>query len=101
MAKEPIIASTTRIEQPNAAETRKDQKGFQLPEEYNARLVNQNFDQVHERINKIVTETLESGEVIEDLVTSGVVATDVTALIARVNLLSEILRDMGGLRRTK
>lgn len=100
MAKEPIIASTTRTAQPNAGETKKDQKSYQITGEYDentARLINQEFDRLHERINKVVTESLSDGEVIEDLAGTATLA----EVITRVNLIAEIMRNSGGIRRTK
>lgn len=102
------MAATTKTEQPNPGETRKDQKGYQLPEEYIARLVNAEFDRLHERINKITVEALDGAEVIADLAALDSAATlaqtrtyIIDTLTPRLNLIAEILRDMGGLRRTK
>lgn len=97
MAKEPIVAPREKTEQPNINETKKDQKAHQLPEEYVARLVNQEFDRIHERINQIVVEYLDSGEVVEDLLSTATLA----EVITRVNLQNEIMRNAGLLRRTK
>lgn len=101
MAKLPLIASRTLTAQPNANETRKEQKAFQQPEEYDAQALNQALDRLHERVNKLATESLESGDVIEDLTITGVAATDAAAAITRLNLFAEILRNAGLLRRTK
>lgn len=97
MPKDPIQAPRSKTAQPNANETRKDQKAYQMPEEYSAQAVNNEFDRVHERINALVTETLESGEVVEDLALTATLA----EVIERVNLFAEIMRNAGLLRRTK
>lgn len=97
MPKEPLVAPREKTEQPNVNETRKDQKAHQLPEEYEARLVNQEFDRIHERINQIVVEKLDGGEVIEDLPPTATLA----EVITRSNLQNEIMRNAGLLRRTK
>lgn len=97
MAKEPIVPAREVTAQPNAGETRKDHKAYQLPDEYNARLVNQALDHIHERINALVRERLDGGEVIEDLPVTATLA----EVIARSNLHSEIMREAGLLRRTK
>ncbi len=101
MAKENIMPSRLKTLQPQASETRKDQKGYQLPEEYSAQLTNQELDRLHQRINDLVTESTDSGVIIEDLVATGVALTDSAAAITRLNLLSEIMRTAGLLRRTK
>lgn len=101
MPKEPLIAPRTKTEQPNPNETRKDQKHFQMPEQYSSEAVNKGLDEIHDRINKLATEALQSGEVLEDLVITGVAATDAAAAITRINVLQEILRNAGLLRRTK
>jgi len=97
MAKENLVPSREKTAQPNAGETRKDQKAYQMPEEYSSQAVNQEFDRVHERINKLAVEQLEGGEVIEDLLSTATLA----EVITRVNLQSEIMRNAGLLRRTK
>lgn len=96
MAKEPIIAATSKTLQPNPGETRKDQKGYQLPEEYNAQMTNQEFDRVHSRINAIVQEDTSAGEPIANLAGAATLA----EVITQVNLLAETLRKAGLLRRT-
>lgn len=97
MPKEPLVAPRTKTEQPNAAETRKDQKHFQMPEEYDSLSVNKALDEIHERINKLATEALSAGDVIEDLAA----AATLPVAVERINVLTEILRNAGLLRRTK
>lgn len=97
MPREPLVAPRSKTEQPNASETRKDQKHFQMPEEYDSQSVNKALDEIHERINKLATESLSAGDVIEDLPGTATLA----EVITRVNLHSEILRNAGLLRRTK
>lgn len=97
MAKENLVPSREKTAQANLNETRKDQKAFQMPEEYSAQAVNQEFDRVHARINALAQEALDSGEVIEDLPATATLA----EVITRSNLQSEIMRNAGLLRRTK
>lgn len=93
MAKEPILPSRTRTEQTDVSNTRKDQKNYQLPEEYNAQLSNQELDRIHERINKIVVEA----EALADLDSATATAADCAT---RLNAFGEILRNSGLLRRS-
>lgn len=92
MSRDPLIANRTATSTPQAGTTRKDQKGYQLPDEYSAQLVNQEFDRLHQRINLIVIEAAA----LADLDT----ATATTAqCAARLNAFGEILRNSGLLRR--
>lgn len=105
MAKEAILPSRTLTAQPDANASRKDQKGYQLPEEYDAQVANQEFDRLHERVNKIVVEAaaladLSTAYAGGDLATASDVATALNATNARINALAEILRDSGLLRRS-
>jgi hypothetical protein len=94
MAKTPLVAARTPVSLPAANDTRKDQKGYQLPDEYNAQLVNQEFDRVHERLNKLAVE----GAHLTDLVTDGT-ATN-AEICTQLNALAELLRQSGLLRRS-
>jgi len=97
MAKEAIVPARTKTAQINPNETKKDQKAYQMPEEYSAQAVNQELDRIHQRINQIVVEALDSGEVLEDLPVTATLA----EVIAQQNKQNEIMRNAGLLRRTK
>jgi len=94
MAKETILPARTLTSQPDANSTRKDQKGYQLPEEYDAQITNQEFDRLHERINKIVAEAAA----ISDVATGG--SATAAANATAINSILALLRDSGLLRRS-
>jgi hypothetical protein len=95
MAKEPIQAPREKTEQPDAGETRKDQKGFQLPMEFDARLVNQEFDRLHSRLNALLVEAAA----LTDLDEGGAVSN--ADICTRINALAEIMRQASLLRRSE
>ena len=91
MAKTSIDIPRTKTPQPSVGTTRKAQKRYQQPIEYDARTINSELDFVHERINAIIVEDpsisdLESTATLSDVIT-------------RVNLLTEIIRKAALLRR--
>lgn len=93
MAKEPIIAARAKTPQPDANSTRKDQKGYRLPDEYDPVATNAELDRLHERLNKIVVEA----EALADLDPSTATTSEIAT---RLNAYGEILRSSGLLRRT-
>lgn len=108
MAKAPILAQRNKTLQPDVAETVKNQKSYELPAEYDqtaARLINQEFDRIHERINLVVVEAaaladLSEAYVAGDLGSAANIATAINTTNARINALTEIMRNSGLLRRS-
>lgn len=87
----PLVASRALTVQPDANATVKDQKRYQLPDDYNAQQTNQALDQVHERINKIVVEAAALADLDSATATAAQCAT-------RLNAFGEILRQSGLLK---
>jgi hypothetical protein len=90
MAKGSFETRTTPIAQPDRNFTKKGQKRFRLPAEYDPEPINSELDYLHERVNQVVYEAtaltdLDSGETLANT-------------IARVNALTEILRQAGLLK---
>lgn len=100
MASTPLVAPRAATAQPDPSTTNKQQKGFQLDDDYNAQQVNQEFDRIHERINAIVTAaaaladltTLATGATLPEAVTA------IQAAQARLNAFGAILRQSGLLK---
>lgn len=79
----------TKTEQPVASSTRKAQKSYQAREEYDASPINAEFDNLHERINKVLVEAQ-----VDDVATGASTATCVT----KINEILDILRQAGLLK---
>ncbi len=97
---EPLLPSRTRTAQPDPSTTRKDQKGYQLDDEYNALQVNQEFDRIHERINAIAVGAAALPD-LTIILTGSTLPQAVTALQAaqaRINAFGAILRQSGLLK---
>ena len=89
MSKGKITVTRVPVSQPDQDNTRTAQKRGYQPPEYDPRLINQELDYVHERLNLIVGQ-----EPISDLATTAVTAD----LIVTVNLILSALRQAGILR---
>lgn len=92
MAKEPLIPARAPTTVPVVGTTHKDQKGYQLDDEYNALQVNQEFDRLHKRINDILVEA----SALSDLATDG--SETVDTISAKVNSILVLLRQSGLLK---
>lgn len=96
----PLVPARTLTVQPDANATVKDQKRYQLPDDYNAQQTNQALDQTHERINKIVVEAAALAD-LSILATGSTLVQAVAAIQvaqARINAFGAILRQSGLLK---
>lgn len=92
MPKGPIVVTREPLAQPDATDTLKGQKSYSLTDVYDPMRINSELDRLHDRINGIVLE----GAALEDLPASPTVE----QLSERVNILTELCRSAGLLRRS-
>lgn len=92
MPKGPIIPVRELQEQPDASDTLKAQKRYSLTDVYDPMRINSELDWLHSRVNLILVE----GPAIDDLA----ISPTVEELSERVNLLTELCRSAGLLRRS-
>lgn len=92
MATGPIAVPRTPIAQPDRIDTKKSQKRRALGPEFDAQMVNNELDYLHERLNLVVVED----PAIADLASGATLA----EVITRLNLITETLRSAALLRRS-
>lgn len=87
MSRGPIQVTRTLTEQPDPNNTKKSQKRGYQPKEYDSRIINQELDYIHERLNGI---QLESGPY-TDLESTATTA----EIVERINLIVSLLTEAG------